>query len=111
VAKKSSASSRPVRLVQKSAESIFSKPITASQKKVLARIAEKQKLGDDSDIDFSDIPELTDAQLKRFKRPAKRFVTLALDADVCNWLHNMGPGPEYSKRVNNVLRVVMSQGE
>lgn len=97
--------------MQKSAEAIFSKPLTASQKKVLARISEEQKRGDDSRIDFSDIPELTDAQLKRFKRPAKRFVTLALDADVCTWLQNMGSGSEYSKRVNNVLRVVMSQGQ
>lgn len=95
--------------MQKSAESIFGKPLAASQKKVLARVAESQKLGDDSDIDFSDIPELTAKELKQFKRPTKRFVTLALDADVCNWLHNMGP--ESSKRVNNVLRVVMSQGQ
>jgi hypothetical protein len=35
------------------------------QKAVLARIAERQVMGDDSGIDYSDIPALTDEQLAR----------------------------------------------
>lgn len=33
--------------------------------KALRRIAARQAAGDDSDIDFSDIPPLTDEQLRR----------------------------------------------
>ena len=49
----------------------------------------------DSEIDFSDIPELTDEQLKnavrgRFYRPVKKQVTARLDADVLDWLKKQG---------------------
>lgn len=49
-------------------ESIFSKPLNKRQTAVLARIAKQQTAGDDSDIDYSDIPPLTDEQLAGFRR-------------------------------------------
>ena len=51
---------------------------------------------------------LTDKQLTQFRRPPKKLVAVRLDADVFEWLQQYGPG--YSTRINNVLRVVMSQG-
>ena len=48
--------SRPAKLISVSAESIFSKPLSKKQKAVLSRIAKRQAAGDDSDIDYSDIP-------------------------------------------------------
>ena len=54
--------SRPAKLVRVSAESIWSKPLTKAQTASLNAMAKRQQRGDDSHIDFSDIPELTDAQ-------------------------------------------------
>jgi len=64
--KKSSASSRPAKQTSVSAEFIFSKPVSKTQKAVLSRIAKRQA-GDDSSIDYSDIPPLTDEQLTQFR--------------------------------------------
>ena len=57
-----------------SAESIFNKPESKRQKAVLARIAERQAGKDDSGIDYSDIPALTNAQLAQFNNsdPSQR---------------------------------------
>jgi uncharacterized protein (DUF4415 family) len=61
----------------------------------------------DSEIDFSDAPELTDEQWKRaergrFYRPVKRQITARVDADVLEWLRSHGPG--YQSRINAILR-------
>jgi len=61
----------------------------------------------DSEIDFSDIPELTDEQWKkaergRFYRPVKRQITARVDADVLEWLKSQGKG--YQSRINAILR-------
>ena len=72
--KKPSVSSRPAKLISVSAESIFSKPLSKKQKAVLSRIAKRQAAGDDSDIDYSDIPPLTDEQLAQFRRTPKVLV-------------------------------------
>lgn len=68
----------------------------------------RQKRADASQIDYSDIPALTDKQLSEFRRPRKKLVAVRLDADVFEWLQKFGTG--YSTRINQVLRVVMSQG-
>jgi uncharacterized protein (DUF4415 family) len=91
-----------------SAESIWNKPLTDRQKAVLERVAKRQKRGAASEIDYSDIPALTDKQLTQLRRPPKKLVAVRLDADVFEWLQQYGAG--YSTRINNVLRVVMSQG-
>ena len=89
-----------------SAESIFSKPPGKRQQAVLARIAARQAAGDDSQIDYSDIPRLTDAQLAEFRRSPKVLVAARVDRDVYEWLQQFGKG--YSTRINGILRAVMT---
>jgi uncharacterized protein (DUF4415 family) len=90
-----------------SAESILSKPLSKRQRAVVSRIAKRQAAGDNSRIDYSDIPALTDQQLARFPRTPKVLVAARLDRDVYDWLLHYGKG--YSTRINNILRAVMSR--
>jgi uncharacterized protein (DUF4415 family) len=90
-----------------SAESIWNKPLSEHQKTALAGVARRQKRGDASGIDYSGIPALSDKQLAQFRRHPKKLVAVRLDADVFEWLQQYGAG--YSTRINQVLRVVMSQ--
>jgi uncharacterized protein (DUF4415 family) len=108
MAKKSSASSRLGKQIRVSAESIWNKPLSKRQKATLEDVARRQKRAAASEIDYSDIPALTDKQLAQFRRPPKKLVAVRLDADVFEWLQQYGAG--YSTRINHVLRVVMSQG-
>src|ERR1039457_471275 len=105
--KKPSESSRPAKLISVSAESIFSQPVSKKQKAVLSGIAKRQAAGDDSDIDYSDIPPLTDAQLAQVRRAPKVLVAARLDRDVYEWLKRYGEG--YSTRINDIPRTVMSR--
>jgi uncharacterized protein (DUF4415 family) len=107
MAKKSSASSRRGKRISVSAESKFSKPLSKRQQETLARIAKRQAGGDDTAIDYSDIPPLTDEQLARFRRAPKVLVAARLDRDVYDWLKHYGEG--YSTRINSILRAVMSK--
>jgi len=62
----------------------------------------------DADIDYSDIPPLDKTFLKKAITawpPAKRQLTIRLDADVLDWLKAHGKG--YQTRINRILRVVM----
>jgi uncharacterized protein (DUF4415 family) len=62
----------------------------------------------DADIDYSDIPPLDKTFLKKAAMawpPAKRQLTIRLDADVLAWLKGHGKG--YQTRINRILRVVM----
>jgi uncharacterized protein (DUF4415 family) len=79
------------------------KPLTAKQKRQLARLAAMP----DDQIDTSDIPELPidawkDSIRGKFYRPIKRPVSLRLDADVVAWLKREGIG--YQTRANRILR-------
>ncbi len=61
----------------------------------------------DSEIDTSDIPEMTEEQWKNavrghFYRPRKRQITARVDADVLDWLKTQGKG--YQSRINAILR-------
>lgn len=61
----------------------------------------------DGAIDLSDIPPLTNAQLRsavrgRFYKPVKRQITARVDADVLEWLKAQGKG--YQSRLNAILR-------
>jgi len=105
--KKSSASSPPAKPIRVSAESIWSKPLTKGQKATLDGAAQRQSRGEASNIDYSEIPALTDKQLAAFKPAPKKLVAVRLDADVFAWIRHFGPG--YSTRINSVLRAVMSQ--
>lgn len=105
--KKQSGSSPPAKPIRVSAESIWSKPLSKRQKVVLDGVAKSQTRGGDAHIDYSEIPALSEKQLAQFKRAPKKLVAVRLDADVFEWIRKFGPG--YSTRINNVLRVVMSQ--
>ena len=107
MAKKSSVSSRRGKLISVSAESIFSRPLNKRQKAVLARITKRQAAGNDSDIDYSDIPPLTDEQLAQFRRAPKVLIAARLDRDIYDWLRKYGEG--YSTRISHILRAVMSR--
>ncbi len=85
-----------------SAEAIFNKPLTAKQKATLRCLKEMP----DSEIDYSDIPELTDDQIMT-ARQARTVVAARLDPDVIAWLQSFGPG--YTTRINGILRALMEQ--
>ncbi len=62
----------------------------------------------DSEIDTSDIPEVTDwagAEVGKFYRPMKKQVTLRLDADMLEWFRKQGN--KYQTRINQALREYM----
>lgn len=66
----------------------------------------------DEEIDFSDIPETTEAMWKnavvgKFYRPIKKQVTVRIDADILAWLQSSGAG--YQTRLNQLLREAMQQ--
>ena len=80
--------------------------LTAKQKRDLANLTRRP----DSEIDYSDIPPLTDGFWKNatrspFYRPVKKQVTLRIDADVLAWLRQQGKG--YQSRLNSLLRSAM----
>jgi uncharacterized protein (DUF4415 family) len=61
-------------------------------------------------IDTTDIPELSVAQLSQavrgqMYRPIKKPVTMRLDADVIHWLKSQGSG--YQTKANRLLREEM----
>src|SRR5712692_1874961 len=80
--------------------------LSAKQKRELKKLADRP----DSEIDFSDIPELTEKSWRNavrnpFYRPVKKQLTLRLDADVIAWLRRRGKG--YQTRANALLRAAM----
>ena len=81
--------------------------LTAEKRKQLVKLARMP----DSQIDVSDIPEITslpsDAVIGKFYRPKKTSVTIRLDADVLAWLKATGGG--YQTRINSYLRGLMRQ--
>ena len=88
-------------------------PLTEIEK---AQIEKLRKIKDE-DIDYSDIPPLTEEFWKNAKpfrdrhlfRPVKESTTVRLDADVLTWLRAEGPG--YQTRINAILRSAMMKEE
>ena len=79
------------------------KPMTAEQRRRIESIR-------DEDIDYSDIPPLTEEQLKRFVRgrfyrPTKQAISVRIDSDIISWLKSQGKG--YQTRINAILRDAM----
>jgi len=77
--------------------------LTEAQKVELSAMASQP----DSEIDYSDIPPLTeefwkDAVRGRFYKPTKTSTTLRIDSDVLAWLKAQGKG--YQSRINAILR-------
>jgi uncharacterized protein (DUF4415 family) len=78
-------------------------PLTETQKAELRTLFARP----DSEIDYSDIPQLTEdfwenAVRGRFYKPVKRQITARVDADVLEWLKSQGKG--YQSRINAILR-------
>ena len=91
------------KLVRKAQADIKVTPATLRR---LKKLAERP----DSEIDYSDIPELTEdfwqnAVKGRFYRPLKEQVTVRLDSDILAWLKKKGAG--YQTRMNALLRSAM----
>jgi len=62
----------------------------------------------DSEIDTSDIPEITNwdnAVVGKFYRPIKKPVTIRLDADVIEWFKTQNG--KYQSNINQALREYM----
>jgi uncharacterized protein (DUF4415 family) len=80
-------------------------PLTEAQKAEIEALKNMR----DEDIDYSDIPPLTDEFWKNAKplhyRPIKESTTVRLDADVLAWLKDKGKG--YQTRINAILRSAM----
>jgi uncharacterized protein (DUF4415 family) len=85
----------------------LTKPLNKQNKADLARIAKRQAAEDDSEINYSDIPALTEEQLANAKRAPKVLVAARLDREVVDWLKKFGEG--YSTRINFILREAMSR--
>jgi len=92
IAKKSSAPSGPGKLVSVKAEDLLGQPLTSEQRADLARLKNRA----DSEIDFSDIPPLTEKQLATAFQPNRQLIAVRLDREVLAWLRGFGPGLFYS---------------
>ncbi len=82
--------------------------LSAAQKDDLEVLAKRP----DSEIDFSDIPELDEnfwqnAIQNPYYKPLKKSTTVRIDADVMQWLKAQGKG--YQTRMNKILRDAMLQ--
>jgi uncharacterized protein (DUF4415 family) len=79
------------------------------ERQALRRHAAKQAAGDDSDINFEDIPHLTDEQLAQMVRlrdvRPKVPVSVRLEPRVLAWLKSKGEG--HLTRINDILRNIM----
>jgi uncharacterized protein (DUF4415 family) len=78
-------------------------PLTDAQKTELTALAARP----DSEIDYSDAPQLTEefwktAAVGRFYKPTKTSTTVRIDSDVLAWLK--APGKGYQSRINAILR-------
>lgn len=80
MAKNSSSSSRPARLVIMTSEDIKNRKWTDDEVQAMGYAAERQAAGDDSDIDYSDIPQLTEQQLASMVRLREVQRKLAVSA-------------------------------
>jgi uncharacterized protein (DUF4415 family) len=82
--------------------------LTKADQDRLAKLAARP----DSEIDLSEIPELTEDEWKtavrgKHYRPVKTQITASLDKDVLTWLKADGRG--YQTRMNAILRREMLQ--
>ncbi len=78
-------------------------PLTDAQKAELEALHARP----DEEIDYSDIPPLSEEFWKnavrgRFYKPTKTSTTVRIDSDVLAWLRAQGKG--YQSRINAILR-------
>ena len=80
--------------------------LTEERKAALKTLAARPE----SEVDYSDIPPLTDefwdnAMRGRFYRQTKTHASVRIDSDVMLWLKSKGRG--YQTRLNEILRKAM----
>lgn len=109
MAKRSSASSQPAGLKNMSSEDIKNRHWSEKERQALRRAAKRQVAGDDSGINFEDIPRLTEKQLASMVRlrdvRRKVAVSVRLDPRVLDWLRSKGAG--HLTRINDILTNLM----
>ncbi len=90
-------------------EDIRNRQWSDKERRVLRDAARRQAAGSDSDIDFSDIPRLSSAQLANLVRlrdtRRKVPVSVRLDTKVLEWLKSKGEG--HLTRINDILTNLM----
>ena len=90
-------------------EDIRNRQWTEKERRALRRAATHQAAGDDSHINFQDIPRLTDEQLANMTRlrDARRKVAVSvrLDPRVLDWLKSKGE--RHLTRINDILTNLM----
>ncbi len=86
-------------------EDILNKRWTKKEMSALNQAADNQSRGDESGINFEEIPRLTPAQLAGMVRlrdvKRKVAVSVRLDPQVLNWLKSKGEG--HLTRINDIL--------
>jgi uncharacterized protein (DUF4415 family) len=92
-----------------SSEDIKSRPWTERERQALRKASLAQASGDDSGIEFSQIPRLTAEQLSNLVRlrgaRRKVAVSVRLDPQVLDWLRAKGEG--HLTRINDILANLM----
>jgi len=87
------------------------RPFSPAELEQLARLAAMR----DEDIDFSDIPEITEAQWATARRgtsrPLKQPVTIRLDVEVVDWFKEHAGDKPYQTEINRVLRQHVAKHE
>jgi uncharacterized protein (DUF4415 family) len=90
-------------------EDIRKRKWTKKERETVRRLAARQAAGDDSDINFDDIPPLTEEQLANMVRfrdvKRKVAVSVRLDPQVLAWLKSKGEG--HLTRINDILTNLM----
>jgi len=90
-------------------EDIRNRPWSESEIEAVRKAGAAQAEGDDSGIDYSDIPRLTGEQLARMVRLRKVRrkvpVSVRLDPEVLEWLRGKGAG--HLTRINDILANLM----
>jgi uncharacterized protein (DUF4415 family) len=91
------------KLVKRTVDLATLPSLTKRQKADLASLSARP----DSEIDFSDIPPLTEnfwrnAVRGKYYKPTKTSTTVRIDSDVLAWLRAQGKG--YQSRINAILR-------
>jgi len=75
----------------------------------LRRASQAQQAGEESDLEFSEIPRLTEDQLSSLVRlrgvKRKVAVSVRLDPQVLDWLRSKGQG--HLTRINDILTNLM----
>ncbi len=109
MAKKLFASSPHVGLRNMKSADMKRKPWSDKELAGYLRAADRQAAGDDSGINFEDIPPLTEQQLSqmvRFRDLKRKIpVSVRLDPEVLDWLKSKGEG--HLTRINDILHNIM----